>query len=115
MPGALIEIDRLSKSFDGGASFAVRDAHVSVKPGTFAALVGGSGSSNTTLLKCINRLVDPDRGEVRIEGEPVGRADPPALRRRVGYVFQDIGLFPHMSVAENIGITPQLLGWPSQE
>jgi osmoprotectant transport system ATP-binding protein len=115
MPDALIEIDRLSKSFDGGQNFAVRDAHVSVNPGAFAALVGGSGSGKTTLLKCINRLVEPDDGEVRIEGEPVGRADPPALRRRIGYVFQDIGLFPHMSVAENIGITPQLLGWPSQE
>jgi osmoprotectant transport system ATP-binding protein len=112
MAGALIEIDGLSKSFDGGRSFAVHDASVAVKPGRFVALVGASGSGKTTLLKCVNRLIEPDSGEVRIEGEPVGRADPPALRRRIGYVFQDIGLFPHMSVAENIGITPQLLGWP---
>jgi len=115
MPGARIEIDRVSKSFDGGQSFAVRDARVTVEPGTFVALVGGSGSGKTTLLKCINRLLEPDSGEVRIEGEPVAGADPTALRRRIGYVFQDIGLFPHMSVAENIGITPQLLGWPRQE
>jgi len=115
MPGARIEIDRLSKSFDGGHSFAVREASVTVMPGAFLALVGGSGSGKTTLLKCINRLIEPDEGEVRIEGEPVGRAEPTALRRRIGYVFQDIGLFPHMSVAENIGITPQLLGWPRQE
>ena len=115
MPGALIEIETLSKSFDGGQSFALRGASVTVKPGAFVALVGASGSGKTTLLKSINRLIEPDSGEVRIEGEPVDRAEAPALRRRIGYVFQDIGLFPHMSVAENIGITPQLLGWPQQE
>jgi len=115
MPAALIEIDGLSKSFDGGQSFAVRDARVRVRPGALVALVGGSGSGKTTLLKSINRLIEPDSGEVRIEGEPVGRAEAPSLRRRIGYVFQDIGLFPHMSVAENIGITPQLLGWLQQE
>ena len=113
--GALIEIEALSKSFDGGQSFALRNASVTVKPGAFVALVGASGSGKTTLLKSINRLIEPDSGEVRIEGEPVDRAEAPALRRRIGYVFQDIGLFPHMSVAENIGITPQLLGWPQQE
>ena len=115
MAGALIEIETLSKSFDGGQGFALRNASVTVRPGAFVALVGASGSGKTTLLKSINRLIEPDSGEVRIEGEPVGRADPPALRRRIGYVFQDIGLFPHMSVAENIGITPQLLGWPQRE
>jgi len=114
MSGALIEIDGVSKSFDGGRTFAVRDAHVSVRAGAFVTLVGGSGSGKTTLLKSINRLIEPDSGQVRIEGEPVGRSDPPMLRRRIGYVFQDIGLFPHMSVAENIGIVPQLLGWPAQ-
>src|SRR5260370_9607525 len=115
MSGALIEIETLSKSFDGGKSFAVRDASVTVRLGVFVALVGGSGSGKTTLLKSINRLIEPDSGEVRIEGESVDRAEAPALRPRIGYVFQDIGLFPHMSVAENIGITPQLLGWPQQE
>ncbi len=115
MAGALIEIETLSKSFDGGQGFALRNASVTVRPGAFVALVGASGSGKTTLLKSINRLIEPDSGEVRIEGEPVGQADPPALRRRIGYVFQDIGLFPHMSVAENIGITPQLLGWPQRE
>ena len=77
--GALIEIDQLSKSFDRGQTFAVHDARVSVNHGAFAALVGGSGSGKTTLLKCINRLIEPDRGEVRIEGEPIGRADPPSV------------------------------------
>jgi osmoprotectant transport system ATP-binding protein len=115
MPGARIEIDRVSKSFDGGRTFAVRDARVAARAGAFLALVGGSGSGKTTLLKCINRLTEPDSGEVRIENEPVRQAEPTALRRRIGYVFQDIGLFPHMSVAENIGITPQLLGWSRQQ
>src|SRR5207245_1697871 len=115
MSGALIEIETLSEAFGGGKSFAVGDASVTVRFGVFVALVGGSGSGKTTLLKSINRLIEPDSGEVRIEGESVDRAQAPALRRRIGYVFQDIGLFPHMSVAENIGITPQLLGWPQQE
>src|SRR5260370_33373914 len=106
MSGALIEIETLSKSFDGGKSFAVRDASVTVRLGVFVALVGGSGSGQTTLLKSINRLIEPDSGEVRIRGEAVDREEAPAVRRRIGYVFQDIGLFPLISVAQNIGIPP---------
>ena len=115
MPGARIEIDRVSKSFDGCRSFAVDHVSLTAEAGIFLAMVGASGSGKTTLLKCINRLVEADRGEIRIAGEPVGRTDPTALRRRIGYVFQEVGLFPHMTVAENIGITPQLLGWPREE
>jgi osmoprotectant transport system ATP-binding protein len=110
-----IEIDKVRKSFDGGRSFAVRDVSISVAQGAFVALVGTSGSGKTTALKFINRLIEPDAGEIRIEGVPVGTIDPPTLRRRIGYVFQGIGLFPHMKVGENIGITPQLEGWaPAQ-
>ena len=108
---ALIEIDKACKSFDGGVTFAVRDATIAFEAGTFTAVVGTSGSGKTTLLKFINRLVEPDSGEVRIEGVRVGTIDAPTLRRRIGYVFQGIGLFPHMRVGENIGITPHLLGW----
>jgi osmoprotectant transport system ATP-binding protein len=111
----LIDIDNVSKSFDGGRTFAVRDVSLPVETGVFLALVGASGAGKTTTLKFINRLLEPDRGEVRIAGEPVGNGNPTALRRRIGYVFQGIGLFPHMSVGENIGITPQLLGWPPGE
>ena len=107
----LIEIDKVRKSFDGGRTFAVRDVQLDVARGTFVALVGTSGSGKTTLLKFINRLVEPDAGEVRIGGKSVAGVAPPALRRQIGYVFQGIGLFPHMRVGENIGITPQLLGW----
>jgi osmoprotectant transport system ATP-binding protein len=108
---ALIEIDKACKSFDGGRTFAVRDASIAFPAGTFTAVVGASGSGKTTTLKFVNRLVEPDNGEVRIEGVRVGTIDAPTLRRRIGYVFQGIGLFPHMRVGENIGITPQLLGW----
>ncbi|HEY7298278.1 MAG TPA: ABC transporter ATP-binding protein [Xanthobacteraceae bacterium] len=112
---SLIEIDAISKSFDGGRTYAVREATLLVEEGTFLALVGTSGSGKTTTLKCLNRLIHPDTGEVRIAGEVVGSGDPAALRRRIGYVFQGIGLFPHMTIGENIGITPQLLGWPPAE
>ncbi len=77
---------------------------------TFVALVGESGSGKSTLLKTINRLVEPDSGSVLLEGEDVRRADAPELRRRIGYVFQGVGLFPHMNVAENIAIGPRLAG-----
>ena len=112
---AFIEIDKVRKSFDGGATFAVCDATIGFDAGTFTAVVGTSGSGKTTTLKFINRLVEPDSGEVRIAGVRVGGIDAPTLRRSVGYVFQDIGLFPHMQVGENIGITPQLLGWARPE
>ena len=110
-----IEIDKVAKSFDGGATFAVRDVTIGLPAGGFLAVVGTSGSGKTTTLKLINRLVEPDRGEVRIDGVPVGATDAPTLRRSIGYVFQGIGLFPHMKVGENIGITPQLLGWAPAE
>jgi osmoprotectant transport system ATP-binding protein len=112
---ALIEIDKVSKSFDGGRTLAVSEATLSVEAGQLIALVGASGSGKTTTLKFINRLIEPDSGMVRIEGEPVDAGDAAELRRRIGYVFQGIGLFPHMSVGENIAITPELLGWPRAE
>src|SRR5215813_10546517 len=110
-----IELERLCKSFDDGRTFAVHDVSLRVELGHFVALVGASGSGKTTTLKFINRLIEPDSGTVRIEGEPVAVSDPTTLRRHIGYVFQGIGLFPHMSVGENIAITPQLLGWPQAE
>ena len=111
----MIQLDGVSKSYDGGASFAVRDLGLTVADGEFVALIGASGSGKTTALKLVNRLVEPDSGEVRIEGRAAREVAPAELRRRIGYVFQEIGLFPHMSVAENIGITPTLLGWSRAE
>jgi osmoprotectant transport system ATP-binding protein len=110
-PIQAIEIKDSWKSYDGGASFALRGVTLDVGSGEFLALIGASGSGKTTLLKLINRLVEPTRGTVSVGGEDVALSDPVQLRRRIGYVFQGIGLFPHLSVAENIGITLRLLGW----
>src|SRR5260221_1288342 len=107
----LIELINVTKSFDGERSHALRDASLRIDTGGFIALVGTSGSGKTTALKMINRLIEPDRGEVRFEGEAVASLDAPTLRRRIRYVFPGIGLFPHMTIGENIAITPQLLGW----
>ena len=82
-----------------------------VREREFLAVVGPSGSGKTTLLRLINRLIEPSTGLVRVNGEDVQGADAASLRRRIGYVFQGVGLFPHMTVAENIAITPKLLGW----
>src|SRR3954453_14932352 len=109
MAGPAIELAGVAKQY--GAHAALADVSLSVEVGQFTALVGGSGSGKTTLLKTINRLVTPDAGTVRVQGEDVAAADPVRLRRRIGYVFQEVGLFPHLSVAENIAITPRLEGW----
>jgi osmoprotectant transport system ATP-binding protein len=114
-PQPLIELDGVCKSFDGGQNFALRDVSLAVEAKSFIALVGASGSGKTTAMKLINRLIEPDRGEVRLDGVPVKTLEAPLLRRRIGYVFQGIGLFPHMTIGENIGIAPQLLGWSRAE
>jgi osmoprotectant transport system ATP-binding protein len=97
--------------FSYGSNVAVRSVDLDVPARELVAIVGESGSGKTTLLKMVNRLLDPDRGEVLIAGEPTRSQAPHLLRRRIGYVFQRVGLFPHLTVAENIGITPDLLGW----
>jgi osmoprotectant transport system ATP-binding protein len=111
----LIELVNVTKSFDGERSHALRDVSLRVDTGSFIALVGTSGSGKTTALKMINRLLEPDRGQVRFEGEAVETLDAPTLRRRIGYVFQGIGLFPHMTIGENIAITPHLLRWSKRD
>lgn len=105
----VIELRGIEKRY--GAQAALAGVSLAVEAGEFTALVGGSGSGKTTLLKTINRLVAPDAGEVLIDGAPADAAPPHVLRRKIGYVFQEIGLFPHLSVGENIAITPKLLGW----
>jgi osmoprotectant transport system ATP-binding protein len=107
----MIALERVSKSYANGSRFAVRDISMTVARKAFVAVVGDSGSGKTTLLKTINRLVDPDTGSVRVDEKNVEQVPAHELRRQIGYVFQGIGLFPHMTVAENIGITPRLLGW----
>ncbi|CAN5441215.1 ABC transporter ATP-binding protein [soil metagenome] len=106
----LISFTNVDKSFDGGRIKAVDNVSLDVAEGEFLAIVGGSGSGKTTLLRLANRLIDADRGRITVAGEDVTSIDPISLRRRIGYVFQSGGLFPHLSVAGNIGITPKLLG-----
>jgi osmoprotectant transport system ATP-binding protein len=93
-----------------GARAALDDVSLAIEAGQFVALVGPSGSGKTTLLKSINRLVEPDEGTIAIEGRDVRSVPLAALRHGIGYVIQSIGLFPHMTVAENIGIVPKLMG-----
>src|SRR5258705_6301542 len=120
MPTApLIAYAHVAKTFDGGRGagrvVAVDDVSLDVAEGEFLAIVGGSGSGKTTLLRLANRLIEADSGAITVEGEDVRNADPIGLRRRIGYVFQSGGLFPHLTVAGNIGITPKLLRAPPDE
>lgn len=107
---AAISIISASKSYGEGGSKVLDKVSLEVREREFLAVVGPSGSGKTTLLRLINRLIDPTEGTVLVGGEDVRTVDPIVLRRRIGYVFQGVGLFPHMTVAENIGITPRLLG-----
>lgn len=109
MGEAAIELSGVEKRYGERAALAAVD--LAILPGEFVALVGASGSGKTTLLKTINGLIAPDRGQVRINGQDVSSQPPHQLRRRIGYVFQEVGLFPHLSIGENIAITPRLLGW----
>lgn len=111
----MIEADRVSKSFDGGQTFAARDVSFKVETGRVLALLGGSGSGKSTVVKMINRLIEPTSGRVLVEGRDVMDCDPVQLRRRIGYVFQAIGLFPHLTVEENVAIIPKLLGQKPEE
>ena len=104
MATPLIAIDKVSKSYAVGR--ALPDVSTDIAAGAFVTLVGTSGSGKTTTLKTINRLIDPDEGEVRLDGQPVQRQPGPLLRRGIGYVFQGVGLFPHLTIGENIGATP---------
>jgi osmoprotectant transport system ATP-binding protein len=120
MPSApLISYDHVAKSFRGGNGaervVAVDDVSLEVAEGEFLAIVGGSGSGKTTLLRLTNRLIEADGGRITVDGEDVRALDPVGLRRRIGYVFQSGALFPHISVAGNIGITPKLLGTPPDD
>jgi osmoprotectant transport system ATP-binding protein len=105
----MIELEGVKKSY--GEVTAVDEVSLAVGGGELLVLLGDSGSGKTTTLKMINRLIEPTAGRVLLEGDDVSRMPPHQLRRRFGYVFQKIGLFPHMTVAENVAVTPSLLGW----
>ncbi|WP_234831236.1 ABC transporter ATP-binding protein [Rhodopseudomonas palustris] len=109
----MIAYSSVDKCF--GRIKAVDGVSLSVARGELLAIVGGSGSGKTTLLRLANRLIEPDAGTISIDGANIQTIDPIALRRRIGMVFQSGALFPHLSVAANIGITPKLLGWSRAE
>ncbi|RVU15283.1 ABC transporter ATP-binding protein [Methylobacterium oryzihabitans] len=110
----MIRFEGVAKTYPGQARPAVAGIDLTVAEGATLALIGPSGCGKSTLLRMVNRLVDPDAGRVLVGGEDVAGLDPVALRRRIGYVLQGVGLFPHRSVAQNVATVPGLLGWPKR-
>jgi osmoprotectant transport system ATP-binding protein len=110
--GAEIVFDHVTKRYAGRDAAAIHDLTLTIPAGTFCVLVGPSGGGKTTALKMVNRLVSFDEGDVKIDGRSVRDIPPVELRRGIGYVIQQIGLFPHMTVGDNIETVPRLLGWP---
>ena len=107
-----VQFDAVGFAYPGHA--AILDGFsLSVSPGEIVAVVGRSGAGKTTVLKLVNRLLLPTSGAVRVKDRDTRAWDPIALRRRTGYVFQEVGLFPHLSIEENVGILPRLEGWPA--
>lgn len=98
-----------------GATMALAGVDLAVGEGECAVLIGPSGCGKSTLLKTVNRMTEPDRGEVEVEGVPVRAYRPEELRRKIGYCIQGVGLFPHFSVEENIAVVPRLLHWPEEK
>jgi osmoprotectant transport system ATP-binding protein len=113
--GSTIALEQVSMSYPGAPVPAVRDISLEVPKGDFYVLIGESGCGKTTTLHLINRLIEPDAGQILVDGADIRTVDPVMLRRGMGFIFQAVGLFPHMTVAENIGITPRLLGWPKAQ
>ena len=111
---AAIEFRAVTKRYSGRTAAAVHELSLSVPAGEICVLIGPSGSGKTTAMKMVNRLIDITEGDITVGGQSVRSLDLTELRRGIGYVFQQIGLFPHMSVEDNIGTVPRLLGWPKQ-
>jgi osmoprotectant transport system ATP-binding protein len=112
--GARVELRRVSKRYAGAGRGpgAVNDLSLTVEPGEICVLVGPSGCGKTTTLKMVNRLVEPTEGVVLVDGRDVMQIEPTALRRGIGYVIQQVGLFPHQTIGRNVATVPRLLGWP---
>ncbi len=110
-----IVFDHATKRYPGRAAPAVDDLTFSIPAGDVCCLVGPSGGGKTTAMKLVNRLVELTSGDVRIDGQSVNALDETELRRGIGYVIQQVGLFPHMTVAENVATVPKLLGWSKAE
>ncbi len=114
MPEPLIDLQDVTKSYPGVEEPAVKSLNLAVEPGEILVLVGPSGCGKSTTLRLINRMIQPTSGRIIYEGQDVTKSDPNELRRRMGYVIQQIGLFPHRTIAENIATVPKLLKWPKK-
>ena len=106
----MITLDRLTKTFGSGQS-AVDGLSLTINAGEICVLIGPSGCGKTTTMRMINRMVEPDSGRIEVGGRDVTRIDPVELRRSIGYVIQQVGLFPHMTIGENVATVPKMLGW----
>lgn len=106
----MLKIENLSKVYRGGKK-AVDDMNIEIERGEFVAFIGTSGSGKTTAMRMINRMIEPTKGTIYLEGEDLAKKNPVALRRSIGYVIQQIGLMPHMTIRENITLVPKLLKW----
>ncbi len=111
----MIRLENLTKTFKGQKDPAVEDLTMEIPEGEICVLVGPSGCGKTTTMRMINRLIEPDSGKIFLEGEDVTSVDSDQLRRRIGYVIQQIGLFPHMTIEDNIATVPRLLGWDKKK
>jgi osmoprotectant transport system ATP-binding protein len=109
--GATVVFDNVAKRYEGGA-LALDDLSFEVPAGAICALVGPSGGGKTTALKCVNRLIEPTSGHILLDGRDILTVEPVTLRRGIGYVIQQVGLFPHWTVAQNVATVPALVGWP---
>lgn len=107
----MIKFEHVTKHFAGASQDAVDDVSFTVEEGEFITILGTSGCGKTTLMKMVNALILPSSGRITVLGEEIGKTDPVELRRKIGYVIQQIGLFPHMTVEKNISTVPELLGW----
>jgi len=106
-----IRLDKVTKLFPGVARPAVDALDLTIETGQVCVLIGPSGCGKTTTMRMVNRLIEPTSGRILVGGQDVTEADPVALRRHIGYVIQQIGLFPHMTIAQNVATVPKLLGW----
>ncbi|MBW3579295.1 MAG: betaine/proline/choline family ABC transporter ATP-binding protein [Actinobacteria bacterium] len=111
----MIRLEELTKRFPGSDELAVDSLTMDIPEGEIVVLVGPSGCGKTTTMKLINRLIEPTSGRIFLGGEDVTKTDPDRLRRRIGYVIQQIGLFPHMTIFDNIATVPRLLKWPDEK
>ena len=111
----VITLEHVSKIYANAPTPAVADVSLEVEPESMLVLLGESGCGKTTTLKIINRLIEPTAGTITLAGEDIFAIDAIALRRRIGYAFQGIGLFPHLTVADNVAVVPRLLGWPKRD